>query len=201
MKLRLRQVNNILSVVAVLLGLYILVSPFIPQLLFYLRDTSPAAVAPYQGRLAQSNNNDNPEPLPKDNRLVIPALSLDEPVKEGADISVINNGGTWRRPQTSTPENGGNTVVVAHRYFASSASTFYHLDKLTPGQQLAVYWNEKEYLYEVTSTTIVEATALEIEEPTSEPTLTLYTCHPLWTARDRLVVSAVLVRGGIGEEV
>lgn len=191
--MKLKQVNNSLSVIAVFLGLYLLFSPFIPQLLFLFRDTSPAAIAPYEGRLAQSNENNEPKPLPGDNRIVIPALSLNEPIKEGADISVIDNGGTWRRPQTSTPDQGGNTVIVAHRYFASRASTFYHLDKITSSDRFAVYWDKQEYLYEVVSTEIVDASVTQVEDQTDVPTITLYTCHPLWTAEDRLVVVAHLI--------
>lgn len=192
-KLTLRKFNNSLSVVAVLLGLYIMLSPFIPLLFYWLRDTSPAVVAPYQGQLAEANDNSDPDPIPDDNRIVIPSLSLNEPVKESTDIGVINNGGTWRRPQTSSPDQGGNTVIVGHRYFASKASTFYNLDKVAIGERIAVYWEKKEYLYEVESVRVVEATAIEIENQTSEPKLTLYTCHPLWTAKNRLVVTAVLV--------
>lgn len=195
MTLRLRHINNGLLVVAILLGIYIALSPFIPQFLYWLRDTSPAAKAPYSGSLAEENNNSDPVPLPKENRIVIPELSLNEEIKEGSNISVINSGASWRRPQTSTPDKGGNTVIVAHRYYASSASTFYHLDKVKPGQYIGVYWDEKEYIYEVRSVKVVEATATEIEHQTTEPTLTLYTCHPLWTAKDRLVVTATLLEG------
>ncbi len=195
MTLRLRHVNHGLSVVAVLLGLYIALSPFIPQFLYWLRDTSPAAIAPYAGALAEENNNSDPRPLPKENRIVIPELSLNEEIKEGSDIGVIASGASWRRPQTSTPDKGGNTVIVAHRYYASSASTFYNLDKVEPRQHIGVYWDEKEYIYEVESVKVVAATATEIENQTIEPTLTLYTCHPLWTARDRLVVTAKLIEG------
>lgn len=192
---KLRTINNILSLIAIFLGLYILLSPFIPQILFLLRDKSPAAVAPYQGSLAEDNKNNNPLPPPDDNRIVIPALSLNEPVFEGSNIGVINGGGTWRRPNTSTPDKGGNTVIVGHRYFASKASTFYSLDKLGSGDRFAVYWEGQEYVYEVQSERVVESDAIEIEGPTQEPTLTLYTCHPLWTARDRLVITASLVQG------
>jgi len=38
----------------------------------------------------------------------------------------------------------------------------------------------------------VTATAVEIEAPTARPTLTLYTCTPLWNPKDRLVVTATL---------
>jgi LPXTG-site transpeptidase (sortase) family protein len=61
------------------------------------------------------------------------------------------------------------------------------------GQKLALFWEGKEYLYEVTETKVVEATAVEIEAPTKDKQLTIYTCTPIWTAKQRLVVIALPV--------
>ena len=40
---------------------------------------------------------------------------------------------------------------------------------------------------------VVEKTAVEIESPTEDDILTLYTCTPLWSSSKRLVVQAVPV--------
>ncbi len=189
----LRRFNNILSLIIILLGLYIALQPLLPQIGYLFRDKSPAAIAPYGGLLAEENGNTAPKPIPEDNRIVIPALSLDQPIKEGRDIWVIHDGGTWRRPHTSTPDKGGNTVIVGHRYYASKASTFYSLDKLEYHQKLAVYWEGKEYLYQIESIKVVDPKEIEVEGATEEPTLTLYTCHPLWSAKNRLVITAKLI--------
>ena len=64
---------------------------------------------------------------------------------------------------------------------------FYHLDKLLEGEYVLIYWEGKEYPYIVTETKIVEPTQLEIEAPTKEHILTLYTCTPMGTSNQRLV--------------
>ncbi len=189
-RLNLRAFNAGLSTIVMLLGFYIALSPFLPQIGFWFRDRSPAAVAPYAGDLAVSQSNDQPKPTPKDNRLVIPSIGIDEPILESSSIGIISNGGTWRRPNTANPTEEDNTVIVGHRYYGPNASTFYNLDKVEIGEKLAIYWDGKETVYEVTESKVVDPSALEIEAPTSEKQLTLYTCTPVWTAKNRLVIIA-----------
>lgn len=185
-----RRGNNVLSIIVVLLGLYITVTPFLPQLTFAVRDKSPEASAPYSGELAQEVGSTTQIERPKENRIVIPSIQVDEPILEGSGIGVIAKGGTWRRPNTAKPTDVNNTVIVGHRFYGNSVSTFYHLDKVLVGQKLAVYWEGKEIVYEVMETKVVDPTAVEIEAPTTEKILTIYTCHPVWTAKHRLVVVA-----------
>jgi len=186
----LRRTNSLLTFIVILLGLYIAVAPFLPQIEFWLRDKSPAYSAPYGGSLAESVGNTTSNPTPEENRIVIPSIGLNEPILESSNIGIITNGGTWRRPASAVPTEDNNTVIVAHRYYGNDTSTFYHLDKVQIGQMLAVYWEGHETLYEVIETKTVDPSAVEIEAPTTEKQLTLYTCTPIWSARNRLVVIA-----------
>jgi sortase A len=186
----LRRFNNLLSILIIFLGLYISFSPFLPQIAYMFRDKSPEASAPYGGKLARSIGSTATAPLPKENRMVIPSIQLNEPVVESKSIAAIKDGGTWRRPNTSDPTKDGNTVIVGHRFYGSNTSTFYHLDKVKVGDKIALYWDEKELLYEVSETKVVEPEAVSIEAPTADKRLTLYTCTPIWTAKQRLVVIA-----------
>jgi sortase A len=186
----LRKTNNLLSLVVIILGLYIAISPFVPQIAYLLRNTSPETIAPYGGNLAKSEGSNTSLPAPVDNRLVIPSISLNEPIIESGSISSISSGGTWRRPKSAVPTENSNTVIVGHRFYGNDVSTFYHLDKVRVGQLLAVYWDGQEILYEVTETKVVDPTAIDIEAATTEKQLTLYTCTPIWTAKNRLVIIA-----------
>ena len=190
MKITLRRFNNGLSLVVVGLGLYIALLPFWPAITFIFQDKSPEARAPYSGELATIEGSSTTTQAPDENRIVIPSIQVDEPILEGSNIWTINDGGTWRRPKTATPFDDNNTVIVGHRWYGNNISTFYHLDKVKVGQTLALYWEGEEILYEVTETKIVDATQVEIEDPTTEKVLTIYTCDPIWTAKDRLVVVA-----------
>jgi sortase A len=190
MSMYLRRLNGILSFIVILFGIYIVALPFLPQIEYWIRDKSPEYIAPYSGKLAEAEGNDTQLPTPIENRLVIPAIGINEEILESNSISAINNGGTWRLPNTAKPTEDKNTVIVGHRFFGSDASTFYHLDKVKIGQLLAVYWEGKELLYEVVESKIVSSSAIEIEAPTDKKQLTIYTCTPIWTAKDRLVIIA-----------
>jgi len=179
-----------LSVLVIGLGLYIAAIPLLPQFTYVLKDKSAEASAPYAGELADEVGSTTDASIPQENRLVIPSIQVDEPILEGSNIWVINGGGTWRRPNTARPDENNNTVIVGHRFFGNNVSTFYHLDKVLTGQKLALYWEGEEKLYEVTKIKIVDASQVEIEGPTKEEQLTIYTCDPVWTAKNRLVVIA-----------
>jgi LPXTG-site transpeptidase (sortase) family protein len=190
-----RQFNNLLTILLIGFGLYIMLMPWLPNLALWwdrLRDNSDGYV--YRSQLAEGKANDGAlKDPPEDNRLVIPSINLDEPIIEGSNLGVIGAGGTWRLPNNGSPAEGGNTVIVGHRFSYSEPATFYHLDKLKTGERFALWWNQQEYVYEIFSSRVVPATEISVEGPSSEPIVTLYTCTPIWTAVNRLVVQARLL--------
>jgi LPXTG-site transpeptidase (sortase) family protein len=184
------RLNDILTAIVVAGALYMAFIPLWPQLSWKL-DT--AAPAPFGGRLSRVVGSDEKGPNPTDNRIVIPSAKINEPILEGKSLSVIDDGGSWRKNiNTNNPKEAGNTVIVGHRFtFRDPEGAFYHLDKVSVGDYLAVYWQGEELLYKVSETRVVEATALEVEDNTTERKLTLYTCTPLVTASHRLVITAL----------
>jgi sortase A len=186
----LKRTNGFLTFVVILLGLYIIITPLLPQVEYWIRDKSPDAIAPYGGELAKLEGADTSIPPPEENRLVIPVIGINEPILEASNINVIKDGGTWRRPNTSNPLENNNTVIIGHRFYGNNVSTFYNLDKLKVGDVMAIYWEGIEFLYAVEETKVVDPSAIEIEAPTTEKQLTLYTCTPLWSAKNRLVIIA-----------
>lgn len=188
----LRRFNHVLSLIVVALSLYIIIFPFIPQLTFWWQGMfSSDSGFIYQSQLDISED-ENKKPIPDDNRLVIPRLRMDEPVNEGETTAVLSRG-VWRRPNVATPSEPNNTVLVGHRFTYDGQAVFYHLDKLKIDDPIVVYWEGREYAYQVGEIKVVPATAVEIEAPSDDPKLTLYTCTPLWSAKDRLVIVAYLV--------
>lgn len=182
----LRRFNALLSVVLILLALYIIVWPFLPSLTWWARHDAPVISA-----IAKPNVKT--EAIPDTNTLVVPSLDMREVVHEGESEYTVNLG-VWHRPKSSNPENGSNTVLVGHRFTYSGESVFYNLDKVKVGDDILLYWNKKPYAYKVESTIVLPPEAVEVEAPTEGSVLTLYTCTPLLTAKDRLVVRARLVQ-------
>ena len=194
-----RIAENILSLILLIIALYLLVTPFAPIVgLWVAKSTdktngfvyaSTHPLTPQNLKNNIDNVDSNIKPIPKDNRLVIPSINVDISINDGPDARSLRTGG-WHRPKTSTPDKGGNTVIAAHRFtYTNPASYFYNLPNVKVGDPIIVYWQGKEYNYEVTEQKEVKPTQIEIENNTTFPELTLYTCT-LWTAKDRVVVIA-----------
>lgn len=181
----LRKVNNGLLLIIVLINGYIVVTPLIPWVNYEVKQriTRPVKVDPEKPSLSIDRTK---------NHLVIPALQMDEPILDSTNPSIVHQG-IWRRPNTSTPGQGSNTVLVGHRFTYDGAAVFYNLDKLAVTNDVYVAYDQKIYHYRVEGFKIVPPTAVEVEAPTSDSLLTLYTCTPLWSAKDRLVYIAKLV--------
>ena len=193
-KLTSKRINYFLLGCIILVNLYTIVLPFLPKLTYAKKINNAKATAglPYQTKQDTGTTNGVArKATPNDERLVIPKIALDEHIFTGTDPYLVHKG-AWARPATSIPSKGGNTVLVGHRFTYSGASVFYNLDKISVGDKISVYWQKTEYIYSVTQTKVVAATQTSVEAPTAAAQLTLYTCTPLWSAKDRLVIVATL---------
>ena len=118
-------------------------------------------------------------------------------VVEGVGTDELKKG-PGRMPGTAMPGELGNVVISGHR--TTYGAPFERLDELRPGDALVVETRDTWFTYTVTGSQIVRPTAVEVTyavpgDPTATPTrrlLTLTTCHPKYSARQRLIVSAEL---------
>jgi len=126
--------------------------------------------------------------------LIIPKIGVEIPIVPGEDESALDRG-AWLMPESSTPDKIGNTILAGHRfkYKPPYKETFYLLDKLSQGDLVRVIWQGKEYRYRVVSSQIVDPETVEVLEQTETPTITLITCHPLFSDKQRLIVKAELI--------
>jgi len=186
--LTLRRFNNALSILIVILAVYIFVGPFIQQIVWWVERKAPVISNPLPSVLPKLSS----VTLPQQNTLFIPSLGMQEQIYEGKGIETVNKG-VWRRPNTSTPPEQSNTVLVGHRFTYAGHSVFYNLDKVNVGDELGIYWQGKMYTYKVNAIKVVEPTEISVESPSDSPKLTLYTCTPLWSAKQRLVIEADLI--------
>ncbi len=182
--------NQALVILIILLNFYTIALPFTPKLGYWLREKGNSLI-PKNSNLAQSTNakstSNNDLGSFKGDRLVLPSIGINQPILTGESEQTVNRG-VWMRPHASTPDKGSNTVLVGHRYSYHGHNVFYDLDKMKVGDKFLIYWQGKEYNYEVIEIKTVTPDKVEVEGPTSEPRLTMYTCTPIWTAKYRLVV-------------
>ena len=185
---RLSRINSWLLIAIILVNAYVILAPFVPAAIFNFEKHATS-------RLNQLNlkiHSPSTSTIPSDNRLVVPAMLLDQPIFDGPTLATANKG-IWRRPNTSTPDQAGNTVLVGHRFtYTNPRGIFYQLDKIKVGDEVGVFWNHKKYLYTVSETEVVPPTQTDLETPSKTAELTLYTCTPLWSPKNRLVVIAKL---------
>ncbi|MBI4426267.1 MAG: class E sortase [Candidatus Kerfeldbacteria bacterium] len=189
---RRRPTRLVLSLASLLLGTTILAIPFAPWILYHTFKLEPSF--PYATRLAGTNLlpnvSDAAKPLPAGNRLVIPKIGVDVEIIDGQDERALWRG-IWRLPQTSSPDRGGNTVLTGHRFqYLAGPRTLYLLDQLVTGDLIIVYWKGAEYDYRVFGRRIVNPNAVEILNDTSKPQLTVFTCTPVFSTKQRLVLFA-----------
>ncbi len=188
--MKLARINTVLLGLIIVINGYLLIMPFYPRLVYWWQNHthSPVSTSALNKRIVDTSGDD----IPSENRLVVPSMHLNDQIFEGKDLSVLRNG-PWRLPYTSTPDKGGNTVIVGHRYtYTNPRGTFYSLDRVQIGDRIGIFWQHKKYVYRVASVQTVKPDAVSVEAPTTDSRLTLYTCTPLWLPKDRLVVTANL---------
>ncbi|MFH1413180.1 MAG: sortase [bacterium] len=129
------------------------------------------------------------------NRLIISKIGVNSPIVEAGNAEQGLNRGAWRLPVSSTPDQGGNTVITGHRfkYLPPSNLTFYLFDKLRLDDIVSVIWDNKEYYYQIHKIKIIDKTDVSILEPSDKSILTLFTCHPLFSDEQRIVAIADLM--------
>lgn len=122
-------------------------------------------------------------------RIQIPAIDVDAPVVQGDGWEQLKKG-VGQHLGSANPGQRGNVVLSAHNDIFGEL--FRHLDRLQPGDQVILYTQQKQYVYIVTRTEIVEPTRVEVMASTGEPTVTLISCYPYLVDNQRIVVFAKL---------
>lgn len=127
----------------------------------------------------------------------IPRLGSDwqQPVIEGVRLADLSRG-VGHYPGTAMPGVIGNFAVAGHR--VTHGAPFKDLDQLRSGDPIAIQMRDVVYVYRVRGIKIVTPDRTEVLFPVPrqfgadpvEPLLTLTTCHPKFSARQRLVVTA-----------
>ncbi len=128
------------------------------------------------------------EPL---GRLRAPRMGLDLVWVQGtSEASLAEAPGHYKG--TVLPGARGTVGIAGHR--TTHGAPFRHIDRLRAGDRIDVSMPYGRYGYRVERTRIVSPNEAEVLRKTSRDRLVLTACHPLWSARQRIVVIARLVR-------
>ncbi|HEX9389211.1 MAG TPA: class D sortase [Anaerolineales bacterium] len=122
-------------------------------------------------------------------RIQIPAIDIDAPVVQGDGWEQLKKG-VGQNVGSVNPGQAGNIILSAHNDVYGEL--FRYLDKLAPGDQVVLYTQQRQYVYVVDRTAVVEPTAVEVMASTGSPTVTLISCYPYLVDKQRIVIFARL---------
>lgn len=122
-------------------------------------------------------------------RIQIPAINVDAPIVQGDGWEQLKKG-VGQYIGSANPGHDGNVVLSAHDDVYGEI--FRYLDRLAPGDQVIIYTQQRQFVYVVDRTVLVEPTAVEVMASSGSPTVTLISCYPYLVNDQRIVVFARL---------
>lgn len=121
-------------------------------------------------------------------KVEIPDISVDLPVKMAKIVEgyweVFEDSAGWGEG-SGVPGHPGNQVIFAH----AKEGLFRPLQYIQEGMVITIHTNNENYQYQVVEVKSVYPNEIEVIEPTSDETLTLYTCSG-FNDEKRLIVVA-----------
>jgi LPXTG-site transpeptidase (sortase) family protein len=122
-------------------------------------------------------------------RIVIPSIGVDVIMVEGTGTGDLREGpGHW--PETPFPGQGGNFVVSGHR--TTYGAPFRKLNKVEVGDEIDLVLPYGVARYTVTRVVIVLPTEVDEVAQLGREQVSLAACHPLYSAKQRIVVQGDL---------
>jgi sortase A len=131
--------------------------------------------------------------------ITIPRIDLERVVVEGVNKDDLKKG-PGHYPGTPLPGQAGNSGIAGHR--TTYGAPFNRIDELVPGDEIKVATPQGEFTYSVIAAPgqpadgqawyAVSPTQVEVLADMGDDRLTLTACHPKYSARQRIIVHAVL---------
>lgn len=120
-----------------------------------------------------------------------------KPVYEGTDTATLRKG-VGHYKGSAQPGEVGNFAVAGHR--TTYGKPFNRVGELSEGDLITVRTKDATFTYRVIDTAIVDPSDIGVilpvpNKPGAEPTrklMTLTSCHPEFSSRERIVVTAEL---------
>jgi len=133
-------------------------------------------------------------------KIDIPKIDLTKAMVIGSDRESLRKG-PGHYPDTALPGHAGNSAIAGHR--TTNGAPFEDIDQLEVGDEIHVTTADGTFTYLVdahpapgggeSAHLIVDPTAVEVIEDFGDNRLTLTACHPKFSARQRIIVTATLV--------
>ncbi len=152
----------------------------------YVSERSPVTTAPAVFAERHRRATDNGEPL---GRLRIPSIGVKYVFVEGANPNQLEKG-PGHYAGTALPGERGTVGVAGHR--TTYLAPFRNIDALRKGDSIHLQMPYGRFRYEVEGSIVVSPGNTRSLRPVKHDRLVLTTCTPLFSAAQRLVVTARL---------
>lgn len=179
-----------------------LTNKFNTQIAEFTPPPTPTEVAPTETEPVVTATADLPIPEPGDPiaRITMTTINSDFVMVQGVDLKWLQKG-PGHFPQTPLPGQPGNASVAGHR--TTYQAPFHRIDELVPGDIITVQTLQGTFTYKVdtyidpkdgtaSGHIIVSPDDLSILDQNVGNRLTLMSCHPKFSAAQRIVVTATL---------
>jgi sortase A len=120
-------------------------------------------------------------------RLKAPDMDLDVVFVQGTDTASLQKG-PGHFPETPFPGQGGTVGIAGHR--TTYGAPFRHADSMERGDRIVVEMPYATIHYRVQKTAIVDPTDVGVVRYVGYERLVFTTCHPVYSAAQRLIVFA-----------
>lgn len=163
------------------------VKPEVKDIVTYLGTVDPATAPPMA-----------PPPQGEPVGIIsIPRIDLEKVIVEGVSKADLKKG-PGHYPGTPLPGNPGNSGIAGHR--TTYGAPFNRIDELSPGDEVTISTPQGQFVYEVIpapgQTTqawyTVKPNQVEVLDDMGDNRITLTACHPKYSAKERIIVHAVL---------
>lgn len=133
--------------------------------------------------------------------LYIPTINVSAPIVTDTktynqpQVQLALRRGVVQYGYSADPGQKGNIVIVGHSSGLLWAPGNYKfvftlLNKVAKNDRIFIDFKGQRYIYRVDSTEVIAPTNISVLQPTDQPRLTLITCTPVGTSKNRLVVFA-----------
>ncbi len=126
----------------------------------------------------------------------IPKIGLERVIVQGVSKADLKKG-PGHYPGTPLPGQAGNSGIAGHR--TTYGAPFNRIDELSPGDQVLITTPQGRFTYKVIpgpgsdqAPYVVKPTDVSVLLDKGDNRITLTACHPKYSAKQRIIVNAVL---------
>jgi sortase A len=127
----------------------------------------------------------------------IPKIGLERVIVQGVSKADLKKG-PGHYPGTPLPGQAGNSGIAGHR--TTYGAPFNRIDELVPGDEVVITTQQGKFTYKVIPAPgssdqawyVVKPTDVSVLTDKGDNRITMTACHPKYSAKQRIIVNAVL---------